>query len=314
MKYFDIILFAHAMLAGLVAASPQPHHHVFVPHRVKRIPDGTTIVQAAAVTVEVYQLNGQLIDLNQLCDGIADGNYTLPGNEIPAGCQSLTASSQPTPTPSTSTAVLVVTSVTSAASSSANTSVAASTVESAAASSASASSAQYSSAPVQSATVNTNASANYASTTGTEETFPDGQLDCSTFPSQYGAVPLDWLGTEGWASIQTPQDVGDAYDNIVTAVSGGCTEGAFCAYACAPGYQMMQWPQKQGATGQSVGGIYCQNGKLHLTNTNMSQSLCGAGVGNVYVNNTMSQQTAVCRTVYPGKPAVPTSISSLIPY
>lgn len=308
MKLFSFVLLGLVAVCNLVTASP--HHHGHAPHKVKRQETSTTVIdiEFAIATVVHYQLNGQTLDVHELCDGIADGNYTLPNNEIPADCTSLAASATPTPTTLTST--IAVTSVVTATASpsaalSAEPSVASSTAEPASASScdsSSTSAAASSSAPAPSASTVNDASVNYASATGTEEIFPDGQLDCSAFPSDYGAVALDWLNTQGWASIQTPQKDTDAgYDDIFTAISGGCTEGAFCAYACAPGYQMMQWPKKQGATGQSVGGVLCQNGKLHLTNTDMSKSLCGAGVGNVFVKNAMSQQTAVCRTIYPGK-------------
>jgi hypothetical protein len=58
----------------------------------------------------------------------------------------------------------------------------------------------------------------------------------------------------------------------------------------------------QGATGQSIGGLLCQNGKLHLTNAGLSSNLCipGAQEVTVLVQNTMNQQAAVCRTDYPG--------------
>jgi hypothetical protein len=51
-----------------------------------------------------------------------------------------------------------------------------------------------------------------------------------------------------------------------------------------------------------VGGLYCQNGKLHLSNP-AQQTLCESGTRNVnvFVKNTMSQNVAICRTNYPGK-------------
>jgi hypothetical protein len=83
--------------------------------------------------------------------------------------------------------------------------------------------------------------------------------------------------------------------------SGCCLEGSFCSYACPEGYMKFQWPSLQGATGQSVGGLFCQNGKLHLTNPSV-KSLCAPGTNNikVYVENKLSQNVAICRTNYPG--------------
>jgi len=138
--------------------------------------------------------------------------------------------------------------------------------------------------------------------------FPDGQLSCSTFPSAYGAVNVDYLKLGGWIGIQTPGSSVGGYSNIRTMTSNLCTgadccgEGSFCSYACPPGYQKAQWPATQGATGQSIGGILCQNGKLHLTNPSMSKSLCmpGASQVRVMVKNTMNTKASVCRTDYPG--------------
>ncbi|KAF2137263.1 uncharacterized protein K452DRAFT_302024 [Aplosporella prunicola CBS 121167] len=61
-----------------------------------------------------------------------------------------------------------------------------------------------------------------------------------------------------------------------------CVEGAFCSYACPPGYQKSQWPKTQGATGQSIGGIQCRNGVLRLTNPD-EKRLCIPGAKEVNV-------------------------------
>ncbi|KAM5432247.1 Sperm-associated antigen 4 protein [Microsporum canis] len=136
---------------------------------------------------------------------------------------------------------------------------------------------------------------------GADLEFPDGKIPCSEFPSKYGAISLDYLGLGGWSGIQFPEDVGSGYGNIRTAISGqGCEEGAMCSYACSAGKQKTQWPSRQGAKGESVGGLECRNGKLHLTNPTLSNKLCMSGVGGVYVKNHLSVSVAVCRTDYPG--------------
>jgi hypothetical protein len=139
--------------------------------------------------------------------------------------------------------------------------------------------------------------------TGVDTDFPDGELSCDTFPSDYGAVPVEWLGLDGWTGVQCPESTDGGYGNIRTVSSGGkCEEGAFCSYACPAGYQKSQWPTTQGSTGQSIGGIQCKNGKLHLTNPDLSSKLCmkGSDKVQVLVQNTLSQNVAVCRTDYPG--------------
>lgn len=132
--------------------------------------------------------------------------------------------------------------------------------------------------------------------------FPDGELDCGTFPSAYGAVALDYLGLNGWSGVQLVNILDGVVSHIATALEGqgGCQEGAMCSYACPAGYQKSQWPVTQGSTGQSVGGLHCKNGKLFLTNSDLSRKLCTEGVGGVHVKNNLNDQVAVCRTDYPG--------------
>lgn len=140
---------------------------------------------------------------------------------------------------------------------------------------------------------------------GADTPFPDGQLSCNTFPSQYGAVAVDWIGLDGWIGVQSPGSSSGGFGDINTATGGGCTEGAYCSYACPAGLQKSQWPSVQGSTGQSVGGLQCQGGKLHLTNPSLSNKLCipGASEVTVQVKNNLGQQVAVCRTDYPGTEA-----------
>ena len=77
-----------------------------------------------------------------------------------------------------------------------------------------------------------------------------------------------------------------------------------CSYACPPGYQKTQWPAEQGATGQSVGGLWCNDdGFLELTRPEYPK-ICEQGAGGVYVRNELSSSAAVCRTDYPGNEAM----------
>ena len=138
---------------------------------------------------------------------------------------------------------------------------------------------------------------------GLELEFPDGEIDCSTFPSEYGPIEIEWANLGGWSGIQYITVEGNAVTHIDTAVAGGkgCIPGAMCSYACPPGYQKSQWPSTQGALGQSVGGIQCNaNSKLSLTNPNLSKTLCMKGTGAVHVQNKLSTNAAICRTDYPG--------------
>ncbi|KAK7548443.1 hypothetical protein IWX49DRAFT_231806 [Phyllosticta citricarpa] len=146
---------------------------------------------------------------------------------------------------------------------------------------------------------------------GVDMDFPEN-IPCHVFPSEYGAVAIDYMGLGGWIGVQRAQVASAAgFDNIETMVSslcdgpGCCSENSLCSYACPAGYQKSQWPTMQGATGQSVGGIQCKNGKLKLTNSAYS-TLCIPGTNkvNVTVKNNLSGSSAVCRTDYPGTEAM----------
>jgi hypothetical protein len=137
---------------------------------------------------------------------------------------------------------------------------------------------------------------------GLDSDFPSGKVPCSSVPTDYGAIPIPWANTDGWTTLmKVGQYVkGMSFDNIEQPKGTGCKPGTMCSYACPPGYQKTQWPEDQGATGQSVGGLYCNSeGFLELTRPSHSK-LCEEGAGGVFVRNELSSNAAVCRTDYPG--------------
>ena len=165
------------------------------------------------------------------------------------------------------------------------------------------SSGETSSGETSSGETSSSQSVNISEGQGLELEFPDGEIDCTTFPSQYGPIEIEWANLGGWSGIQYVTVEGSLVTHIVTAVPGGkgCIPGAMCSYACPPGYQKSQWPSTQGSTGQSVGGIRCNaNGKLSLTNPDLSKTLCIKGTGAISVQNKLSSNAAICRTDYPG--------------
>ena len=140
---------------------------------------------------------------------------------------------------------------------------------------------------------------------GINRDFDDGLLDCSNFPDTYGPIRVDWAGLGGWSGIQYVTIEGNVITHIDTAIPSRsedlCKPGAMCSYACPPGFQKSQWPSAQGQTGESVGGLRCdENGKLRLTNRDLSSKLCVPGTGSTVVRNTLSDNAAICRTDYPG--------------
>lgn len=307
---------------SIVAASPTSHSHGH--HHVDK---RTTQV----VTVVAYQLNGKVIDQSEVCAGINNGTFTWPdGSNIPPGCASgAELVSEPTLASSASTgATTAVTADVVSASGSGPTPSSTSlpeavnvfVKEAVRASSVSTPTAPAIKTPVPTTpTVVANipiqvepapsksskpvASNSASSSTGVDVDFPDGEIDCNTFPSGYGPIHIDWAGLGGWSGIQYVTIKGNKVTHIDTAVPGGdgCKPGAMCSYACPAGYQKSQWPPQQGSTGESVGGLACRpDGKLYLTNPRLSKKLCIKGTGAVIVHNKLSTNAAICRTDYPG--------------
>ncbi|KAF2865523.1 hypothetical protein BDV95DRAFT_652392 [Massariosphaeria phaeospora] len=143
-----------------------------------------------------------------------------------------------------------------------------------------------------------------------DKEFPNGELSCDKFPKGYGAVPIGHESLGGWSGVQIAGTVSGAGMNDIktqtknTCANGPCcVPGAFCSYACPNPYLKMSWPKLQGETGQSVGGLKCNNdGKLEMADGSIAKTLCGkAGSGTtVKVENKLSQSVSICRTDYPG--------------
>lgn len=294
MKYSIALTLA---AAGSMAAAQHQHGHR---HHHKR-----EVVTVDGPTVYKYMLGGEKITEDEVCQGIKDGSLAWGDGMPPSDpCHTSTSSTtSPTSTteaytPTMAPARFIETS-SSTSSSSTSTTTSTSTSSSTSSSTSTTVSVPETTSTTQAAATSSASSSSGA--TGLDAAFPDGELDCSTFPSEYGAMSLDYLGLGGWSGIQYVSIVGEVISNIVTAVTGDdCTSGAMCSYACPAGYQKSQWPSTQGSTGQSVGGLQCKNGKLHLTNKDLSDKLCIQGVGGVKAHNKLGQHVAVCRTDYPG--------------
>lgn len=125
---------------------------------------------------------------------------------------------------------------------------------------------------------------------GPSETFTDGTIACTDFPSGNGVIALDWLGFGGWSGIENVDD---------NSTGGECRDGTYCSYACQPGMSKTQWPSDQPSSGVSVGGLYCSNGYLYRSNTD-TDYLCEWGVDAAYAVNNLDEAVAICRTDYPG--------------
>ncbi|KAL6896263.1 glycoside hydrolase family 132 protein [Trichoderma longibrachiatum] len=291
-----------ATLAASVAATPSHHHHhhahrhakKHAPAKVeKRAPDVVTEVVVGA-TATVFELDGKIVDAATAKAGLAEGEYIIVGETTP------TFTPPPPPPPATSSAAPLraqfveepisspAAPTTTSAPPPPPTTTAQATTSSAPSSTASK---PASSSPVSGAT-------------GLDADFPSGKISCHTFPSEYGAVALDWLGTGGWSGLQFVPDYSpdsQSITDIITGIAGQtCGKGAMCSYACPPGYQKTQWPKAQGSTLESIGGLYCnEDGFLELTRPDHPK-LCEAGAGGVSIKNELDDSVCTCRTDYPG--------------
>ncbi|KAJ5183135.1 cell wall synthesis protein [Penicillium capsulatum] len=302
MKFTNSVALTLASAGTLAAAHGHGHarfHRRAVETEVNTVAvPGPTVYDFVVVDPQ-HSGKPEPISNKDACAGLKDHELEWLGKPVPAACPTSSSTSTPTPTPtpsSTSTPqVLEQSSAIISPSSSSSTSTVTPTSSS-------------TSTPVAVSTSSASAGGSGGSGgssnsggQGIDRDFPDGEIDCSSFPSEYGAIPLDYLGLGGYSGIQYVTIVGEVVSHIVTAITGeSCTDGAMCSYACPPGYQKSQWPTTQGSTGQSVGGLQCKNGKLHLTNKEFGKKLCIEGNGGVSVHNKMTEHVAVCRTDYPG--------------
>ncbi|CAG8887515.1 unnamed protein product [Penicillium nalgiovense] len=263
--------------AGLATAHGHGHAHAH-----KRATETETVSVPGPVVYDFVVLDPskpgapEPISIEKACEGLANNEFEWLNSAVASACPS-SSSSTATPT-STSTAAPTTTATVAPAI------------------------LQETSAVITPPAPQAHSSSSSSSgATGLTADFPDGEIDCGDFPSDYGAVALDYLGLDGWSGIQYVTILDNLVSDIVTAVTGDkCHSGAMCSYACPPGYQKSQWPTTQGSTGQSVGGLECKiDNKLYLTNED-HQKLCIPGVGGVHVKNEMSESVAVCRTDYPG--------------
>ncbi|KAM0719556.1 hypothetical protein Q7P37_003686 [Cladosporium fusiforme] len=308
MKQSIIAILGAAAVSAAQPAHQHGHQHQHLHHAKREQSTPVDVVSVPGPTVVVYELNGRLITEDEVQQGLQNGSLVMAQDgQLSSAAPSSTAavsiaqysapSSKSSSIPIEPASTIVLSSSTSSAEP--TTSSAAFKPSSyASESSSKAKPSSYGSGKGSDSDDDDNHPGS-----GLDEDFPDGELDCDHFPEDYGAIPVDWMGLGGWTGIQQPGGYSNGYSNIKTALHGeGCTEGAYCSYACPAGYQKSQWPTSQGSTGQSIGGVQCKDGKLRLTNKDMSTKLCmtGATEVEIKVENKLGENVAVCRTDYPG--------------
>ncbi|KAI8954037.1 glycoside hydrolase family 132 protein [Xylaria longipes] len=301
MKATVLNLAIAASLGSVVVA--QPHRHGHHAHHQKRdnslLGKRDVVTTYVPATVTQYMLGSDEVSAEEAQAGLDKGLYVVIGETTP----SFTPPPAPAPTSTSSKEDgIFIEKLTTSSSSSSSTPPPPTTT--------STTSSTTSSTPTPTPTPTpetTTSSASYpvsSGATGIDADFPDGEIDCTSFPSEYGAVALDYLGLGGWSGLQyTPsfslKDLAISF--IETGVGKPAGQTGFYSYACPDGYVKAQWPSAQGNTGQSIGGLYCNaEGKLELTRGDVSQKLCEPGIPGITIKNKMSSGTSVCRTDYPG--------------
>ncbi|KAK1757685.1 hypothetical protein QBC47DRAFT_358921 [Echria macrotheca] len=274
-----------AAVAAGVSAQPHKHQHQHLHRQVKQrgeVEKRDTVVVTEVVegpTITEYILGGQKVEEDDAKDGLKKGKYVIIGTSTPSWSAPPPAFSTSTSTSSPTGGQFFEHKPSSAPP-----------------------------APAASSAAPATPSPPPSPGAGINADFPSGKVPCSQVPTDYGAIPVPWLAeSDGWTTLmQVGKYVkGMSFNNIVQPKGTGCTPGCMCSYACPPGYQKTQWDEdSQGATGQSVGGLYCnQDGFLELTRPSHPK-LCEQGAGGVFVRNELSSNAPVCRTDYPGNEAM----------
>lgn len=320
MKYHHIAIFAAA--AAVVSAKPHQRIYRHAQAHAARMarPDHALYAPAPVATVIVYELDGRLISEEEARQGVANGTLRWGDDGI------LSSSSRgpvalPTTPPASSTEVKEpvqkqpITTQVQQVETQESTPAAKETTTAAAPTSSSVPTATQQSAPAAQPDASPDDPNDLVDSNGNcascDKPFPNGVIPCSQFPYGYGAMPLNNEGLGGWSGIQDPgYRGGDGFDNIRTVVKGSCsdgsccTEGTYCSYGCPNPYLKLSFPKKQGKTGQTVGGLYCNDqGMLEMADGSIGKTLCGKGSTKmtVKVQNKLKKPVSICRTDYPGK-------------
>jgi hypothetical protein len=307
-----------ATVAAVTVAQPRAYGHRHAHTVVKRAPRPDTVVYAPVTmeTVIKYVLDGHEISEEDVRLGLANGTleWGADGNlstssKAPVAFPTPPPAPAPAPSPSPSSSPKPEQNAQPPAP---KPEPAKTTTEAAEQPSSTAASKQTDSAPSPDTSLKTADQLvdknGYCASCDIE--FPNGKFDCSDFPYGYGAMPITQEGLGGWSGIQKAgYDGADGYNDIMTVPHGSCndgsccTPGSFCSYGCPNPYLKLSFPKKQGVTGQSVGGLFCNDkGKLEMADGSIGKTMCGSGAKEMTVKvvNRLSKPVSICRTDYPG--------------
>lgn len=292
MRYAVRYAIAATMVAGAAAAGHHHgHQHFHAKKEVaspvdKREADGV-VEYVVAATETVYELAGELLDVDEAKEGLDAGNFIVIGETTPTYTPP-----PPPPEPTTTSAA----------------DMGAKFIESKSEAPETTSTSAPPPPPKPSPVEEPEEEEETISGGGIDSDFPSGKINCTEFPSDWGAIPLKWLGFHGWSGIQRVPDYtleSTSIFEIHTGIDGDdCEAGSMCTYACPAGYEPSQWPEAQGSDKESIGGLFCNSdGKLELTR-DTTKKLCQKGAGGVSIRNELTKVVNTCRTAYPGTEAM----------
>ncbi|KAK9381174.1 uncharacterized protein V2V93DRAFT_368519 [Kockiozyma suomiensis] len=291
MKFSTILLLAAASAA--VALPEQHAHHRHHARQAKA--DRRANIEKRAIdyvysyVTVVVDANGNVIADTAVDAGVADATAAPTTSSTSVYVAPTTSSTSVYVAPTTSSTSESVAPTTSSTSVYVAPTTSATTLVTSTSSSSSSASASASASATGSYSTSSDLLSAYSDPT---ESFVDGAVPCSTFPSGQGVIAIDWMDLGGWTGIQVSAEA-----NVGTASS--CGEGNLCSYACQPGMSKTQWPSSQPSDGESRGGLLCKNGYLYRTNTD-TDYLCEWGVQSAQIVSELSDVVAICRTDYPG--------------
>jgi len=322
MRLQHIAIITALGIGGSATPHSLNHHHVHKPVKRGAWPDNVVDVPVATVTSIIYWLDGHSIPEEEVRQGIANGTLVWGDDDIlSTSTNGPVVLATPAPTPDEQSPVAhkssqphIVDDVPATLSSSPSPQAPPATHAKQSPPSSLPSTASSDSSPVQQLGDPSKSWADLVDKNGycssCDKEFPNNKIPCTEFPYGYGALPIPHEGLGGWSGIQDPRyNGGDGFDDIRTVVKGSCsdgsccTAGSFCSYGCPNPYLKLSFPSKQGRTGQSVGGLYCNNnGYLEMADGSLGKTLCGQSSKSmtVKVQNNLSKSVSFCRTDYPG--------------
>ncbi|KAH3688259.1 hypothetical protein WICPIJ_000730 [Wickerhamomyces pijperi] len=297
MKFNSSTIVAATILASSTTVMAAPHAHAHVEKREDQSADCSTTAFHAhhqhkrAVAIE-YVYETILVDANG--HTIQEKNVAST-TTTQAASQTTTQQDTTTLAPTTTSTTEEPTTTSTEEEATTTSSKAATTSTKAATTSTKAATTSTATTSTKAATTTTAASNGYYGDLSWYEAptveFEDGTIDCTDFSSLVGqgVIALDHLGFGGFSGIYHSD----------TSTGGSCTDGSYCSYACQPGMSKTQWPSSQPGNGVSVGGLYCDAGKLYKSQSDQNY-LCEWGIDSAYVVSEISEAVAICRTDYPG--------------